>query len=100
MGAVKDIRLNDDGDVLIKNGDFALGESDEVHIEHIVRANKGFYFDNPFIGVGIIDEINGSTTRQELKQNIRRQLVLDNYSVKKVDVSENYEININAERKR
>jgi len=98
--SVKDIRLDENGDLLIKNGDFALNESDEAHIEHIITANKGYYFENPFVGVGIINEIKGATTSQELKQNIRRQLVLDNFAVKKIDISENYEISINAERRK
>lgn len=95
----KDINLTELGDLEIRNGDFFIKESDQVHIEHILKSNKGYWFEFPLLGVGIINEINGSTTRQELKQNIRRQLVLDNYSVKKVEISENNNIDINAVRK-
>lgn len=95
----KDINLNELGDLDIRNGDFFVMESDQVHIEHILKSNKGYFFEFPLLGVGIINEVNGSTTRQELKQNIRRQLVLDNYSVKKVEISESNEIDINAVRK-
>lgn len=95
----KDIRLDNDGDLLIKNGDFALNDSDQVHIEHILISNKGFWFEHPLLGVGIIDEQNGTKTSQELKQDIRRQLVLDNYAVKQVDITKDNEISINAVRK-
>lgn len=95
----KDIRLDDNGDVAIIRGDFATIESDQVHIEHILLSNKGYWFETPLLGVGIIDEQNGSRTRQELKQNIRRQLVLDNFSVKKIEISKDNEIDINAIRR-
>lgn len=99
MTEAKDIRLDDDGDAAIVRGDFAVIDSDQTHIEHILISNKGYWFENPLLGVGIIDEQNGSRTRQELKQNIRRQLVLDNFSVKKIDISQANEIDINAIRK-
>lgn len=95
----KDIKLDENGDAAIIRGDFATTESDQVHIEHILLSNKGYWFENPLLGVGIIDEQNGSRTRQELKQNIRRQLTLDNFSVKKIEITQENEININAVRK-
>lgn len=96
---VKDIDLDDNGDAKISGGDFVLAESDQIHIEHILLSNKGYWFENPLLGVGIIDELNGSRTRQELKQNIRRQLVLDNFAVKYIEISQDNEIDINAIRK-
>lgn len=96
----KDFRLNEDGDLDITRGDFPVVESDQVHIEHILISNKGYFFESPLLGVGIINEINGSTSRQLLKQQIRRQLVFDNYAVKRVEISENYELDINAIRQK
>jgi hypothetical protein len=96
---VKDLNLTDLGDLEIIGGDFNLKESDQTHIEHLLISNKGNWFESPLIGVGLIDELKGSKTNQELKQDIRRQLTLDNFSVKRVDFSENGEININANRK-
>lgn len=95
----KDFKLNAEGDLEITRGDFPVIESDQVHINHILISNKGYWFDNPLLGVGIIDEINGATPRQALKQNIRRQLVLDNYNVQNIAISSDYEIDINAVRK-
>lgn len=99
MVKAQDIRLDDDGDVAIVRGDFGVVESDQLHIEHILKSNKGYWFEHPLLGVGIIDEQNGSRTRQELKQNIRRQLVFDNFAVKKIDISQANEIDISAVRK-
>ena len=98
MDAV-DFLLDAVGAVEIKNGDFATEESDQMHIEHILRSNRGYWFEFPLLGVGIIQELKGSRSRQELKQNIRRQLVLDNFSVKKGEMSQDNEIDINAVRK-
>ena len=99
MKRLKDFKLNDEGDIEIRKGDFFLQESDEVHIEHIIKSNKGYFFEFPLLGVGIIEQIKSSTPRQELKQNIRRQLIYDNFSVKKITLSNDYEIDINAVRK-
>lgn len=99
MKNAQDLSLDDKGDLEIIRGDFRAVESDQMHIEHILKANKGFYFDTPLLGVGIIDEQNGSRSRQSLKQNIRRQLVFDNFAVKKVSISQSNEIDINAVRK-
>ena len=99
MTEAKDIRTDSDGDIAIIAGDFDIEGSDQIHIEHILRSNKGYFFEHPLLGVGIINELNGSKSKQELKQNIRRQLVLDNFSVKKVTISKSNEIDINAVRK-
>ena len=95
MDPVKDIKFTED--LVILNGDFQIFESDETHIENILKANKGFFFETPLIGVGIITALKGSKSGQELKQDIRRQLVLDNFVVQKIELTE-AGININAQR--
>jgi len=91
----KDVKFEED--IVIVNGDFAIFDSDEVHIENILKANKGYFFETPLIGLSIVKEINGSKSIQELKQDVRRQLVLDNFSVQVVEIAEG-KININAKR--
>lgn len=94
-----DIRLDEDEDIKIDSGDFDLTESDTRHIEHILKSHKGHWFEYPLLGVGILDELYSSNSRQELKQNIRRQLVFDNYTVKEIIISNDIEVSIDAERK-
>lgn len=96
---VKDIQIDENGDAAIVRGDFSIEESDSLHIQHILESNLGYWFENPLLGVGIVNEKNGSRTKQSLKQNIRRQLVLDNFVVKKIDISQDNVIDINAVRK-
>lgn len=91
----KDISF--DEDIVISNGDFLLFDSEEVHIENILKANRGYFFETPLIGYGIINELNGSKSIQEQKQDIRRQLTLDNYNVQLVQV-DGSNISINAKR--
>lgn len=97
---VEDFKLDVNGDLEILNGDFVLAESDQVHIEHILKSNKGYWFETPLLGVGIINELNGSKSRQDLKQTIRRQLILDNFNVLEIDISEDFKISINATRRK
>jgi hypothetical protein len=41
------------GDLLISNGDFAIGNSDEQHIKDTIVAFSGWWKENPSDGVGI-----------------------------------------------
>jgi hypothetical protein len=93
----KDAGLDEQNDLIIGK-DFIIVESDETHIEHIIAAAQGNYFEHILLGVGIVTEINGSTSTQELKQKIRRNLALDNFSVKSVEITQEGAININAKR--
>jgi len=97
---VQDIRLNADGDVDITSGDFDLTPSDQTHIEHILRSNKGYWFEFPLVGVSIIERLKGSGSKQPLKQEIRRQLSLDNYAIRTLELNNDLTVKINAERKK
>lgn len=95
MEVVKDITF--ENDLLIANGDFVLTESDESHIQAILEANKGYFFETPLLGLGIIEQLKGSGNQQEVKQDVRRQLTLDNFSVQIVEVVDS-NLSINAKR--
>lgn len=85
MELVKDILINDD--VEFKNGDFAIGVSDAQHIEHILTAKPGQFYQFPTLGVGAVDLIKSSINRQALKQKIKVNLESDNYRINKVEVA-------------
>ena len=72
----KDILFNEDLEVL--NGDFSIQESDQQHINHIMRANKGHYYQFPLIGLGGVKLINMSKYRTLEGQNIF-DVVLQNF---------------------
>lgn len=82
--ARKDIRVEED--VLIENGDFVIGESDQQHVQHILQANKGNYRHDVTIGAGIIKTESGNYTQKD-EAEIKKALEADGYdvSVKAVD---------------
>ena len=83
MAHVKDILINDD--ISTKDGDLVVGESDAQHIEHILTAKPGHFYQFPTLGVGVLDLIKGSIDRQSLEQKIKQNLEADNYRVNKVE---------------
>jgi hypothetical protein len=56
-------------------------QRNDTHIENILKANRLLW--NAFDWRRIINELKGSKSSQELKQDIRRQLVYDNFGVQK-----------------
>lgn len=89
-----------DGDVVIENGDFKVIDTQQQQVADIVLAHQGQYKQFPLTGVGIREELNGSTSRQVLKQKIQLQLQADNFRILRISVEENYDIGINATRLR
>lgn len=97
--AVKDIEFIDD--IAIKNGDLKIAESDQQHLEHIIKVLPGQFYQWPTIGVGIDTKKLGSITAQELKQQIKQNVEADNYRVNKLDVIgdvDKFSVSIDANR--
>lgn len=82
----------------IENGDFLIKASDQMHIQHILRAFPGQYYQFPLVGLGVRDYQAASVNPQRLKQNIKIQLKADNLITKVIEVSEDFVVNIDAER--
>lgn len=86
-------------DIIISNGDLLVNKSDQQHVEHILRADRGHFRQFPLLGIGIEKNTNGPINAQELKQVIKLQLKSDNYNVREVQVSrESKKISIDAQR--
>jgi len=98
MAAVKDILFESD-DLVIIGGDLKVEESDQMHIEHIIRADKGHFRQHPLLGVGIRKNQNGTINPNQLKQDIKIQLIGDNYAVKQIVVTDDFKVSVNALRK-
>ncbi len=95
MKEVFDILSDESGDLMIKNGDFVIGESSLQHIHDIVIAEKGEYKQYPMLGVGIRQELLSNTTEVELKHMIRKELELDGMTVEQIKFNHG-EIDIDA----
>ncbi len=74
-----------ENDLLIKDGDFVIGESDLQHIEHIIASQRGGYKQFPLIGVGINQYIN-SPIDGILRREIQLQLQADGYGLQQIKV--------------
>jgi hypothetical protein len=87
-------------DLVIQNGDFLVDESDTMHIEHILKADKGQFRQWPLIGVGALRLKGASVDRVAISQAIRVQLMADNFLVKSVKVSSGDQMRVQIDAKR
>ena len=101
MATVKDISVKEDG-LQFKNGDFLIELSNNMHIQHILQANTGQYYQYPLIGVGIRNYIKSPMGILNLRKNIRLNVESDNVKINNLDVVgtiDDFTINLDAERK-
>jgi hypothetical protein len=93
--------LTNGNNMLIKDGDFVIGEAEEEYIENILIAEKGNYRQFPLVGVGIKNFINAAMTPQELtklKREIAIQLEYDGYKINSININKDFKIDIDCER--
>ena len=81
----KDFIFKDDKEIV--NGDWSVSFSDTQHIEHILRAEKGNFYQFPATGVGIEKYQNGSVRPGVLEKLISDELRADNYSISEIKVA-------------
>lgn len=96
-----DILLDDSYDLMIENGDFKIGFSEDQHISLILLSDKGSWRQSPLSGVGLIKYMNGPFTARDLddlKQAIKIQLQLDGYNDSEIQITSFEDINISATR--
>ena len=82
---MQDFLLDEDGDLLIQNGDFVVGNSDNQNVEDIISSFAGEWKELPFVGVGLIQYLK-SQDGQKATNIIKTQLQADGFDVKSVQV--------------
>ena len=91
-------------DLVIQNGDFKVIDSDKQHEEHILRAEKGHFYQFPTLGGEVVSLINSSETNQKIRQSVQENLQADNFRVNQVlidrDAEGNLEIKTDAIRRK
>lgn len=92
----KDFLTDDNNDLLIQNGDFVIGESDQQHVMDILDSQKGEFKEFPLAGFGAINYIKRTITESEFKRDLKLQLSYDGYSNATIDTSKGIE-NLNIE---
>lgn len=84
---MKDLLLNNYGDLDVSTLDIRIGISDLQHQEHIIVAQKGSLKRYPDRGVGIVDFVNDSEI-DALTSDVRAEFEKDGMTVEKVNYSE------------
>lgn len=92
-----DILLDEEGDLLIVNGDFVIGDSEAQHVDDLLYSFKGEWKEHPLVGAEVQRRLKQRESLTKLKKQIRTTLEDDGYSNVSVSI-ENNDININAER--
>lgn len=94
---MKDLLLDDTGDLKVLNGDFVIGESTQQEIELLLTSFKGEFKEHPLVGAEIQRLLKAQAGITTMKSVVREQLEDDGF--KKVSFAiENEEITVNAQR--
>lgn len=97
MAKSKDILLDADGDIIIENGDFKIGDSDYQHLQDNIEAQKGWFRESSHLGCAVLNKLNSAIDSAFL-QTIRINLEADGYKVEEISISKEGELLINAEK--
>lgn len=73
----KDFLLNEDNDLIIKHGDFAIGESEMQEVGIILAMNQGQLKSDPIIGANLTNKIRTPENRDQIERTVSTQLELD-----------------------
>ena len=96
MEKKQDILLGEDGDLLIKKGDFVIGESLTQEVETILTLVRGNLKSDPILGPDLVRRINGKETGSSISQAIRLSMERDNKYVNNISYK-NGNFNIDVE---
>jgi hypothetical protein len=87
----KDILRDENGELAFANGDFAIGQSDQQHVEDILDLQPGELKEFPLAGFGAINYIKKTITADEFKRDLKIQLNYDGYDNATIDTSKGIE---------
>lgn len=92
---MKDIILDSNWDLSIKNGDFEIGQSDRQNVFLRAFSEKGQWISDVLAGVGISSLINSTTTQlQRFKALLAEDIKGDGYTLENMELNEKGELNI------
>jgi len=81
---MNDILLNTDNDLMIANGDFAVGDCLNQQVGLLLLFNKGEVKQHPLTGAGINDLLN-SESMAAVTDEIQKQLKADGLKLRKIE---------------
>jgi hypothetical protein len=83
-----DFILDENGDALIQNGDFVIGDATNQYIMDTLQTEKGEYKATPQFGVGSSSFLNGPKDTQGKKQLILTQLKIASIPANDVNITQ------------
>lgn len=88
------------GDLLIRNGDFVVGNGNDQHMNDIIQTVPGEWKESPFLGCDLYRFTNANVTTSEVVAIVKKQLEIDLFTVNNIDVilGENITVYANAEK--
>lgn len=94
----QDLSLNENDDLIIANGDLVVKTSDEQHVNHLLKANKGYYKEFPTTGCGLIAFIKKQNADKLIEHEISTQLNADGYLTNNLSIDNNELLNIEFDK--
>lgn len=86
-----DILLDENNNLLIVDGDFVCGLSDQQHVKHLVEAFKGEYKSTPLVGFGALNYLKrDEKIESEFRRDLKIQLENDGYTNAKIDIAKGF----------
>lgn len=85
-------------DLIVSNGDFSIGESDNQHVRDILLASKGEFKSSPEVGVGL-ESMLSTDEPNEFLIEAKRNLQYDGMSVQNISFTEQGTIKVDAKYK-
>lgn len=92
---VFDILLDEDFELKITNGDFAIGECTQQHQNLLLLSHKGSFRQSPLVGVGLSSFLmDNDLTR--LKEEVQKQFELDGMVFRSLEAESFEDLEIDA----
>ncbi|MEQ3500594.1 oxidase [Tenacibaculum sp. SSH1-16] len=88
---MKDILLDENGDLLIVDGDLVIGDAKQQSVETLILANKGEFKEFPLVGFGAINYVKSDVSEVEFKRDLKVQLEYIGFKNPEIDLSEGFE---------
>ena len=93
-----DFLLDEQDDLLIRDGDLVVGPSEQQEIGLIVRLAQGELRAAPLTGFGIARRLRGEADRDSFSQELDTQLRLDGFTDSRVALADNGTLTVQATR--
>ncbi len=102
MAVSHDILLDKNNDLLVIDGDFSIGNSEQQETNLLLNTFVGNWFQYPLVGLGIINYLAGNENALVIEQLIKKQMENDGFIVENISIKgstlENFNITVLAHR--